>query len=293
MSNFYYQSSGSRDRTIKIWNIHTATCTSTLSGHEGSVLCLQYNNTYIISGSSDSTIRIWDIASGKCIRVLRGHEQPVLDIQFYGPDKIVSSSKDWTIKIWNIHTGALESSLVGHTAAVNSIHVDKDLLASASGDSTIRVWDLLAALDVSKNTPYQAEISTPLKVLKGHERGLACVQFHDSKIVSGSNDKSIKVWDSVTGNCVATLEGHEGLVRTLAFDGHHLVSGSYDQSIKVWDSVSGNLMLNMLHAHKSWVFHVQIDACRIVSSSQVCCFFRFIYSNPILYILLYPSFLGL
>lgn len=52
---------GSRDRTIKIWDLHQYQLLHTLEGHTGSVLCLQYNQDIIVSGSSDHTVIIWDM----------------------------------------------------------------------------------------------------------------------------------------------------------------------------------------------------------------------------------------
>lgn len=246
--------SGSRDRSIKIWDLTSKECINTLIGHTGSVLCLQYNDQHIISGSSDATIRIWNVKTGECCSVLHGHAQPVLDIQFYGRDHIVSCSKDMTLRVWNLHTGTVLRTIHGHTAAVNSIHVHGGLVASASGDSTVRIWEI--------------ETGALVRILKGHERGLACVQFDGDRVVSGSNDKTIKIWSANSGECLNTLPDHNGLVRTLAFDRDHLVSGSYDQTIKVWNPTTGQLVLDMGQVHRSWVFHVQIDAVKIISSSQ-------------------------
>lgn len=52
---------GSRDRSIKIWDLEKYQCTHTLNGHQGSVLCLKYNDEVIISGSSDHTVIVWDM----------------------------------------------------------------------------------------------------------------------------------------------------------------------------------------------------------------------------------------
>jgi WD40 repeat protein len=65
--------SGSRDRTIRIWDMKTLKCIKSLSGHSGSVLCLRYDSEYIYSGSSDCTIKIWDLKSFELAKTLPGH----------------------------------------------------------------------------------------------------------------------------------------------------------------------------------------------------------------------------
>jgi F-box and WD-40 domain protein 1/11 len=56
---------GSRDRTLKIWDLGSYQCVRTMEGHEGSVLCLQYNDEVIVSGSSDMTVMVWDMKTGQ------------------------------------------------------------------------------------------------------------------------------------------------------------------------------------------------------------------------------------
>ncbi|KAJ3320068.1 hypothetical protein HDV06_005718 [Boothiomyces sp. JEL0866] len=244
--------SGSRDKTIKYWDLKTYKCYRTLVGHQGSVLCLQFNERYIISGSSDCTIRMWDTVSGELLRILAGHKSPVLDIRF--TDKhIFSCSKDFTIKMWDLESGILMNTFEGHTAAVNCIYLHEKHLVSASGDGIIKMWD------ISKGDM--------IREYRGHTRGLACVHFDGKTIISGSNDKTIRIWNAFTGELLNVLEQHTELVRTLAFNKHFLVSGSYDQTIKVWDT-QGNLILDMKDAHRSWVFHLQIDFTKIISSGQ-------------------------
>ena len=65
--------------------------------------------------------------------------------------------------------------------------------------------------------------------------GISCVQFDDTRIASGSYDKTIRVWDikSDESNVVLTLAGHSGTVRCLNLNGNRLVSGSVDRTIKV------------------------------------------------------------
>lgn len=53
-----------------------------LTGHTGSVLCLQYDENVIISGSSDSTVRVWDVQMGEMVNTLIHHCEAVLHLRF-------------------------------------------------------------------------------------------------------------------------------------------------------------------------------------------------------------------
>ncbi|KAJ2850173.1 hypothetical protein J3B02_003699 [Coemansia erecta] len=245
---------GSRDRTIKIWDSRTFQCLRTLTGHDASVLCLKYDQTTLVTGSSDSTVIIWDLAQGRPLQRLVSHTAGVLDVAF-NTDYVVSCSKDCTIKIWSRATGKLLRTMAGHRGPVNAVQLYGDRIVSASGDSLIKMWDV--------------KTGNLIRTFSGHTRGLACVQFDGKTIVSGSSDQLIKVWDSESGRCIQTLKGHKDLVRTLHFaGGRRAVSGSYDQSVKVWDIVSGECTLDLKDVHTSWVFDVQFSTSRIVSTSQ-------------------------
>lgn len=76
-----------------------------------------------------------------------------------------------------------------------------------------------------------------VRTFQGHAGGISCVQFDSSRIVSGSHDKTIKVWNTKTNSpwSVMTLSGHSGEVRCLHLQSNKLVSGSTDLTIKVWD----------------------------------------------------------
>ena len=91
------------------------------------------------------------------------------------------------------------------------------------------------------------------------------------RAVSGSGDKTLKVWDLVTGQVLATLEGHTEDVETLAVtpDGLRAVSGSEDKTLKVWDLVTGQVLAT-LEGHTDSVNTVAVtpDGLRAVSGSE-------------------------
>jgi WD40 repeat protein/ABC-type dipeptide/oligopeptide/nickel transport system ATPase component len=95
---------------------------------------------------------------------------------------------------------------------------------------------------------------------------------HDSsKIVSGSDDNTIKIWDAVSGELLSTLEGHSDVVHSVSWnhDSSKIVSGSADKTIKIWDAVSGEL-LSTLEGHSGCVWSVSWnhDSSKIVSGSD-------------------------
>lgn len=115
-----------------------------------------------------------------------------------------------------------------------------------------------------------------VRTFEGHSGGISCVQFDGGRIVSGSHDKTIKVWNVKTNSpwSVITLAGHSGEVRCLHLDGNRLVSGSTDLTIKVWDlSISVNwssiaCRVTMV-GHTDTVRCVQMDRTRdrVISGS--------------------------
>ncbi|KAK4704242.1 F-box and WD-40 domain protein 1/11, partial [Phenoliferia sp. Uapishka_3] len=256
--------SGSRDRSIRVWDLATNTCVKTLKGHQGSILCLQYDDRVLISGSSDCRIVVWDLVGDKVtgkgkwdqIMTLVGHNMGVLDLCF--DDKwIVSCSKDTTIRVWSRKTGELYRILSGHSGPVNAVQLLNGKVVSASGDSLLKLWDI--------------ESGEVERVFTGHQRGLACVQYAPSGklIATGSNDKTVKIWDAETGKCLQTMEGHTDLVRSLAFDEtrRRIVSASYDRTLRLWDLDDGAALLKF-KAHTSLVFDVSFSASKIMSCSH-------------------------
>ena len=133
---------------------------------------------------------------------------------------------------------------IGHSMKVNAVALGLDdrLLASASADNTIGLWDVPSGRE--------------LRALSGHKGWVKCVRFSpDGRLLaSGSNDKTIKIWDVARGNEIHTLEGHTAPVESIAFsaDGHLLASGSADNSAKLWDLTTARES-NTLRGHSGWV----------------------------------------
>lgn len=96
---------------------------------------------------------------------------------------------------------------------------------------------------------------------------ITCLQFDDDKIITGSDDTLIHVYDTKTGVLRKKLEGHEGGVWALQYEGNVLVSGSTDRSVRVWDIEKG-LCTQVFHGHTSTVRCLQILMPELVGYNE-------------------------
>lgn len=93
---------------------------------------------------------------------------------------------------------------------------------------------------------------------KAHQRHVVtCLQFDSDKIITGSDDTNINIYDTRTGALRARLEGHEGGVWALQYEGNVLVSGSTDRSVRIWDIEKG-ICTQVFQGHTSTVRCLQI-----------------------------------
>ncbi|GLC68369.1 hypothetical protein PLESTF_000683700 [Pleodorina starrii] len=243
--------SGSEDRSVRLWDPLTGEQKAVLFGHSGQVLGVAFspNGAYIASASVDSTVRLWDAQTGEEKAELAGHVDWVRDVAFAPagtpgvPGRLLAScGDDKTVKLWDLGGSqpALKYTMCGHTDIVSSLCFapDGSLLASASTDLSIRLWD--------PSTGRQAG-----RALVAHKSPVTCVCFSpDGKLLaSGSHDKMIFLWDLAA--CLEAgavggpgpgaapdgeLAGHTDKVLCVNFspDGKMLVSASADGSMRLW-----------------------------------------------------------
>ncbi|GAA5973828.1 hypothetical protein JCM11641_003179 [Rhodosporidiobolus odoratus] len=103
---------------------------------------------------------------------------------------------------------------------------------------------------------WNLETGKEVGVLRGHTRGVRALQFDALKLVTGSMDSTLKIWNWRTGECMRTLRGHRDAVICLTYDKQLLVSGSGDSTIRVWDFGTGEVYT--LRGHSEWVNSVAL-----------------------------------
>ena len=286
-----------------------------LKGHEDIIICLDvdWSGHWVATGAKDNTARLWRVdpenSSFRCIATFAGHAESVGAISLqrtqppesspaymnplqHPPAFVLTGSQDQTVKRWDIpRLDAVTSThkapralytKKAHEKDINSVDVNHSgqLFASASQDKTVKIWS--------------AEEGEVQGVLKGHKRGVWSVKFAlkdtpsiigDSGpaagkglILTGSGDKTVKVWSLSDYSCLRTFEGHTNSVLKVAWlnipntdsGKKHIqvASAGGDGLVKVWDANTGDEACTLdNHEDRVWALTVHPVANMIVSGS--------------------------
>ncbi|KAL8602459.1 Positively regulates the activity of the minus-end directed microtubule motor protein dynein [Nucella lapillus] len=98
-----FLASGSRDKTIKFWDVGTGLCLFTLIGHDNWVRGLKFHpgGKYLLSASDDKTLRIWDLPNKRNHKTLKAHSHFITSLDMHKSSPyVVTGSVDQTVKVW-------------------------------------------------------------------------------------------------------------------------------------------------------------------------------------------------
>ena len=232
--------SGSRDMTLRIWNMTTG-CNSLepLKGHTNAVKSVSFSPDGVkciwINTTKPS---IWDAMSGDCVLgPLRAIQTMWFQCRFLLI--VLALSLDLEIKLFAYGKYHQEHvfwvPLKGHAHYVNAVAFSPDGAKIVSGGGP-RINPSAYGTGCLGNVCWA--------LLRGHTEEVTTVSFSSNSqhIVSGSADKTIRVWDSSSGTCIiGPLEGHMESVTCVAFspDDTRIVSGSRDKTIRFWIKAEG------------------------------------------------------
>ncbi len=303
--------SGSADGSLRLWSAESGELIAPpLTGHQDAVWSVAFSpdGLWLASASADTTLILWDIYQQAPLAPQVLDTADTASAVAFSPDgqwlAVGGSSSIW---LWDTHSDSDPVILEGHIGPVTSVAFSPNgqLLASASADQTVIVWDiathqpigqpLLGHTDVvfgvafSPNGQVLAsgsddgmvilwDVATHQPIgepLIGYGDGILGVAFSpDGKLLAtGSRDKYIVLWDVATHQRVGqTLTGHTAEVTALAFspDGELLASASRDNTIWLWDVATHQLIRQPLTGHVHWVLSLAFspDGEWLVSGSR-------------------------
>lgn len=146
--------SGSKDSTIRMWEVKTGILLNTLMGHTGDVQTVLFSsdsNSLVsgccCSGRWDGKLCLWDVQTGELLLTL--DNETVAAVTFSPDGSIITYANKNTIYFYDISTGEILNSIRGHTDVIDSLvySSDEKTLISGSRDGTILIWDLEKSFD--------------------------------------------------------------------------------------------------------------------------------------------------
>jgi WD40 repeat protein len=256
---------GFYDGTVTLWQVDDGTLLRTFtSGVTVGAVAFSSNSKILATGSANATIKLWNVADGMYLRTLEGLSSFVYSVAFSPDDQIVAAGSFDHVGMWRVSDGMLFQNLEGHTSHVYSVAFSSDrrLLASASSDDTVKVWQVSdgkqllnlkadgfdsvafsrddTKLAATGNVVYlwRARDGAPLYELKGHTDTVGSVAFSTDgqTLVSVSNDIEVRRWQVSDGTRLYTIEQPEENVHIVSFgaDGRTMVSVT-SNVVQVWE----------------------------------------------------------
>ncbi|XP_060173389.1 WD40 repeat-containing protein HOS15-like isoform X1 [Lycium barbarum] len=207
-----YLLSSSVDTTAVVWDVKSGEWKQQFEFHSGPALDVDWrNNNSFATCSSDSLIHVCKVGENRPVKTFSGHQSEVNAIKWDPSGSLLAScSDDGTAKIWSMKQDACLHDFREHGKEIYTIkwsptgsgtsNPNKQLLlASASFDSTVKLWDV--------------ELGRLLHSLNGHRDPVYSVAFspNGEYLASGSLDKHLNIWSVKEAKIVRTYQGNAGM----------------------------------------------------------------------------------
>jgi len=228
--NSQFLLTGSVDKTIRQWDVETGATLAVLRSEMNldsldttldQVLYNDLQNEAVSPIPTDSEFHVWTnplstpATSKAKIFNMGGH---VGGIHFW-QHALAAGYGDGVIRLFDLRSGDCHRSLLGHTGPVTNVNFDDNVIISGSMDKTVKIWDLRMG-DVMKTVTTRGNITD--------------LSFDLSRIAIACSQKAILLYNRSTGG-MQELEGHTKAVRSVRVVANRLLSGSMDGSVRVWN----------------------------------------------------------
>ncbi|XP_052196112.1 WD40 repeat-containing protein HOS15 isoform X2 [Diospyros lotus] len=228
---------GSCDKTAIVWDVKNQECKQQFEFHSGPTLDVDWrNNVSFATSSTDTMIYVCKVGENRPFKTFSGHQGEVNCVKWDPTGSLLAScSDDITAKIWSIKQDKHAHDLREHTKEIYTIRWSPTgpgtnnpnkqlLLASASFDSTVKLWDV--------------ELGRLICSLNGHRDPVYSIAFspNGDYLASGSLDKSLHVWSLKEGKIVKTYTGNGGIFEVCwNKEGDKIAACSADNTVCVLD----------------------------------------------------------
>lgn len=240
----------------------------------------------IVAGVEDGSFIIWSLASGRqLIQQPNAHEAPIWAVDISNDGKtVITASDDGLVKVWDVSAAAIVTATLSNGDAVRSAALDPSGGKVVTGDRAgkVKIWTistgktshdfdqggvinavafdshgLTVAAASSNKSAMLYDIPTGRKRLSftQHNGAIYSIAFapEGDWVATASWDRTVKVWESGSGNLIHTIAAEEGVSSvTFSCCGKILATAGQDGSVKVWNAETG-MLLQTFRRHQGWV----------------------------------------
>jgi WD40 repeat protein len=194
-------------------------------------LAFSRDGSLLAMATDKGAVSLWQAGDGTLLFTFDGHVNRGANLAFSPDGKLLAYASGYAVKLWDTASGQELHMMQGSADLLNAVAIASDgrRLAARPWNGNIGLWQLPEGTQVSL-------LPTDSKVIS------LAFSTDSSLLASGAQDGSIKLWDSSTGQLLATLVGHMNWVAGVAFspDGMRLLSTSADGTLRVWGIPSAN-----------------------------------------------------
>ncbi|KAG0378211.1 hypothetical protein BGX24_004471 [Mortierella sp. AD032] len=246
------------DGTVRCWDARTGEVGIIWTCPSKRVLHLSYSpdGQRIATGDSKGDVQLWNATTGKPGLIMRGHTNSITNVAFSpNGQRIASTSLDKTLRLWYTSTGVSASVPVSQEHAISSFSFSPDgqWIASRNTVDELRLLDVVSSASSTE--------------LNGHTDTIHAVRYssNGSSIFSGSQDRTVRQWDSLTGENVpgpSLLQLKEAIsLMALSPDGHRIATICNDSTIQLWNRQSKTVPELTLSGHSNNVIGIAYSPC--------------------------------
>lgn len=192
----------------------------------------------------------------RCTSTMPGHSEAIVSVSFSPDGKaLASGSGDTTLRLWDLQTETPQYTCTGHTSWVLCVEWSPDGKKVASSDKTGQLR--IWDPDTGKQVG---------RTLTGHKKWITSLSWEPyhvnpecRRIASAGRDNDVRIWDTVLGRSLMTLGGHTGPVTCVKWGGAGLIyTSSHDRTVKMWRADDG-VMCRTFSGHAHWVNSIALN----------------------------------